>query len=452
MGQVKVLGRRTETAGPIFTKRVFQYLSVALRTGANSSQGIAVLSKHGLDRENNAPSREALRCLANAFLLNEPSRQIFVDLGYAPKAAERLKVDNRDDEFLISRMLFLLTYNTKVDFEVMIDENKLAESINQHVLRHAKNFSKSGRRKSTTSSLQDMAMVETLKLMFNITYYYPDLVPRFTPSVEPLINIVLHHPLPNPPLQPPITYLLNALLNLDLKSAEKKTPMGRESRTSPLFPYSNPESVVDRLVCILDEAIRKQSERDLDQAAAPLCTLIRRIYELATPQMKSWMRWLLLPNTKDRDKPLGQGETLSARLLRLSCSPNLPTLRENISGLLFELSDKDASKFVKNIGYGFASGFLMSHNIEIPSNAMEASSISSGEDAEAGADVNPVTGQRYSAEDREAPRGEEMTEEEKEREAERLFVLFERLKATGVVDVRNPVEQAVDEGRFEELD
>ncbi len=47
--------------------------------------------------------------------------------------------------------------------------------------------------------------------------------------------------------------------------------------------------------------------------------------------------------------------------------------------------------------------------------------------------------------------GPEMTEEEKEREAERLFVLFERLKKTGVVDVVNPVEQAMREGRFEEL-
>ena len=45
-----------------------------------------------------------------------------------------------------------------------------------------------------------------------------------------------------------------------------------------------------------------------------------------------------------------------------------------------------------------------------------------------------------------------MTEEEKDREAERLFVLFERLRATGVVDIKNPVQQAIDEGRFEELD
>ncbi|KAK4635065.1 Synembryn-like protein [Fulvia fulva] len=433
--QVKVLGRSVHNAGPIFTKR-----------------GVSILSRYGLDQESSNTSREALRCLANAFLLDEPSRQTFVDLGYAPRAAERLKNDDREDEFLLSRILFLLTYNTKIDFEVLLNDNKLADSINQQIVRHAKNFSRSGRRKSINSPSQDMAMVETLKLLFNITYYYPDLASRFTPSVEPLINIILHHPLPSPPLQPPITYLLNALLNLDLNAAEKKTPYGREARVSPLFPYSHPETVVDRLSCILDEAIRKQQERELDQAAAPLVTLIRRMYELATPQMKSWMRWLLLPTSKDRDKPLGQGETLSARLLRLSCSPNLPTLRENVSSLLFELSDKDASKFVNNIGYGFAAGFLMSHNIQIPANAMEASSTAS-EESNRGVEFNPVTGQRWSSEDHDAPKTvPEMTEEEKEREAERLFVLFERLKATGVVDIKNPVEQAIDDGRFEELD
>ena len=387
-------------------------------------------------------------------MLNEPCRQTFVDTGYASKAAERLKADDRDDEFLISRMLFLLTYNTKLDFEVLVEQNQLADSINQHIARHAKLLSsKSGRRKSETSPVVDMALVETLKLMFNITYYYPDLVARFTPSIEPLISILINHSLPNPPLQQPISYVLNALLNLDLASAEKKTPMGPQARSSPLFPYSCPEQVADRLTSVFNKAIRTMPENDLDQAAAPLCTLIRRVYELANPQMREWMRWILLPRERDRDRPLGIGDTMAARLLRLSCSPGLPTLRENISSLLFELSDKDANKFVKNIGYGFASGFLMSHNIEIPSCAAEASSISSESDADAGAAINPITGQRLSAEEKGGPaKDTEMTQGEKEREAEKLFVLFERLKATGVVDVKNPVQQAVDEGRFEELE
>ena len=376
-------------------------------------------------------------------------------MGYAPKSAERYKNDDRDDEFLCSRILFLLTYNTRVDFEQLLEQNKLAETINLQIARHSKSFSsKSGRRKSETSPMVDMSLIETLKLMFNITYYYPDLVPKFTTSVEPLVRLVINHPLPSPPLQPPITYLFNGLLNLDLASAEKKTPIGPEARSSPLFPYSNPEEVVERFTSIFNKAIVTMPENELDQAAAPLCTLLRRLYELAQPQMKEWMRWVMLPRERDREKPLGVGDTMAARLLRLSCSPGLPTLRENISSLLFELSDKDANKFVKNIGYGFAAGFLMNHNIEIPSSAAEASSISSGSDAQSGAAVNPITGQRLSAEEDDQPREAEidMTQSEKEREAEKLFVLFERLKATGVVNVKNPVEQAVDEGRFEEIE
>lgn len=434
LSQIKVYGRNPNTATPIF-----------------EPNNIKTLARYGLDHESSSTSQEALRCLANAFLLNEPSRQIFVDLGFAPKAADRLKVDDRDDEFLVCRMLFLLTYKTKVDFKALADEHALAESINAHVATHAKHLSKGGRRKSQNASMEDAALAETLKLLFNITYYYPDLVTRFTPSIEPLVDLILHHPLPSQPLQPPMNCILNALLNLDLKSAAKKTPMGREAKSSPLFPYSEPERVLDRLISIFDNAIKSYPERELDEAAAPLCTLIRRAYELANAQMKSWMRWILLPRDQDRDKPLGQGDTLPSRLLRLSSSPTLPTLRDNISTLLFELSDKDANKFVQNIGYGFASGFLRSHGIAIPATPAEASSVASEGDAEGGADINPVTGQKLSAEAKQRPQQGEMTEEEKEREAERLFVLFERLRATGVVDVKNPVQQAKGEGRFEEL-
>ena len=160
----------------------------------------------------------------------------------------------------------------------------------------------------------------------------------------------------------------------------------------------------------------------------------------------------MLPRDKDRDKPLGVGDTMAARLLRLSCSPGIPTLRDNISSLLFELSDKDANKFVKNIGYGFAAGFLMSHNIELPSTAVEASSISTEGHASMGAEINPITGQRLSAEEDKRPPEKDMPQDEKEREAERLYVLFEKLKATGVVNFKNPVQQAVDEGRFEEIE
>lgn len=55
-------------------------------------QGIEILAQHGFKNSNLDVSREALRCLANALLLCPAARQVFVNLGYAVHAAERLKV------------------------------------------------------------------------------------------------------------------------------------------------------------------------------------------------------------------------------------------------------------------------------------------------------------------------------------------------------------------------
>jgi hypothetical protein len=64
---------------------------------------------------------------------------------------------------------------------------------------------------------------------------------------------------------------------------------------------------------------------------------------------------------------------------------------------------------------------LMSNNIPMPENIMQAHATAQ---AERGILVNPITGQRLDRE--EVVESEPMTQEEKEREAERLFVLFER--------------------------
>ena len=130
--------------------------------------------------------------------------------------------------------------------------------------------------------------------------------------------------------------------------------------------------------------------------------------------MKGFLQQCLLPQDDERSKPLGQSDTLSGKVLRLSTSGHTPYLREIIPQLLFELSGKDPETFVKNVGYGYASGFLANHKLQAPEHK-------SAKDAD---DINFVTGQYLQNE----PKSEEapMTEEEKMREAERLFVLFER--------------------------
>ncbi|KAK6430672.1 hypothetical protein LTR95_013172 [Oleoguttula sp. CCFEE 5521] len=427
LGQVKVYGRDVKSATPIFAKK-----------------GIATLSHYGLQTNSQAVSREALRCLANAMLLNGPSRQIFIDLGHAPRVAERLKDADVDDEFLLCRILFLLTYNRSLDFDTLIQNNGLAEHLIALMAAHRSQYAKEGSSASQHSPMEAMAMAETSKLIFNMIYHDPDLVDYSKATAGHIVAIITDYPGLSPPLQSPVTYLLNALLNLISMNDEQDL----------LFPSAAPNSLIDKLLLLLDKAVREHSEPDLELAGASLCTILRKLYKFASTSMQLKLRTALLPSNSERDLPLGKADTLPARLLQLTVSPHLPTLRDNISNFLFELSESDSNIFVQNIGYGYASGFLMSHGMPVPQSATGASreATKGGQTAEA-EPVNPITGQKLSAEQRGSQTaGEEMTEEEKEREAERLFVLFERLRATGVVDVENPVKRARDEGRFEEIE
>lgn len=295
-------------------------------------------------------------------------------------------------------------------------------------------------------------------MLFNLTQFYPQQAPKFSESLPHILKILSRTELPSPVLQPPVTFLINSLLNLDFP------PLITPSTPSPLFPHSNPQINTTRLIQILDLAVRNYKEEDLETLATPLITLLRKLHAHAPPTHANHMRTALLPSNAERAHPLGTSSSLASFLLRLCTSPAAPNIRESVSCLLFELSSSDATTFVRNVGYGFASGFLMTHNIPMPSHSLNNNNNNNNPgDTEAaedlgekvtttvdGEEINPITGQRRDMEPRDD--GPEMTDEEKEREAEKLFVLFERLKATGVVEVVNPVERAVREGRFEEVE
>ncbi|KAG9193882.1 hypothetical protein G6011_03917 [Alternaria panax] len=417
--QLKVYGRSVDNSDPIFTQ-----------------DGLRTLGHHAFDGKTTPASQEALRCLANALLLQPKTRQILVDLGHGPHAADKLKEDSVDTEFLASRILFLTTYNANLDYAQLVRESQLADSINAAITRHAKRYSKSSSR-GPEQPMEAMALSETLKLTFNIIHHKQDLASLFGPSIPNVFKMLVRRGIPSPPLSGPTRELVNILLHLDIE---------HEPGLEAVFPSFDREINIRHLVTLLDRALLVYPPKDLDETVTPLVTLIHRIYSIAPKDTAHVMEKLLLPTTEERDRPLGKSDTLSSRLLNLSTSALTPSLRDGISLLLWKLSHEDPATFVHNVGYGFASGFLMSNNIQMPEELVK-------EHAPEGADeaipINPITGQRLDKE--EQVQSEPMTQEEKEREAERLFVLFERLKATGVMDVVNPVEEAYRSGRIEEL-
>lgn len=416
--ELKIYGRDPRNADPIFTK-----------------EGIEMLTRHAFDSSSSTTSRNALRVLCNTLFLKQETRQMFVDLGYEAKLCDKLKSDNHDDEFLVSRVIFLTTYGTNTDLVELIDKYHLADAINANLERHAKHRTETS---SATGPMEDMALAETLKLLFNVTHYCKDRTSSFTPAIPHIVTILCKGSFPTQkPLDPPTSSLVHALLNLDI---------GSEDVQAALYPENSPNMLVNHLIDLLTRSTTAYANEELESSVTPLVSTIRAIHEQAPAEVKNSIRERLLPTEADRTQVLGRTNSLPSWLLKNSTNPITPQLRDVISNLFFEMSDKDASKFVENVGYGFASGFLFNRNLPIPPNVSEASNTTQGSSDRP---VNPITGQFLDAETQ--PEGPEMTEAEREREAERLFVLFERLRANGVISAENPVRTAVQEGRFEEL-
>jgi hypothetical protein len=101
-----------------------------------------------------------------------------------------------------------------------------------------------------------------------------------------------------------------------------------------------------------------------------------------------------------------------------------------------------ASVLTSQVGYGNVAGLLYAKGIlSAPTPSAGASSgPASSSSATPGPAINPITGVAFDQKST-LP---EMTEEEKEREAEKLFVLFDRLERSGAIKPeQNPVRDAM---------
>lgn len=398
--------------------------------GVYSKSGIELLAQCAFGKESQhrpLSALESARIIANALLLQDQLQQIFVDFGYGTAVVDAYSRKSFDHEFVAARILFLLTYKSKLDFVLLIEKHDLGVRIREHLEGHAVAMSSSNQ----VSGMQDMALLETLKLLYNIASKCPAQMHFLSESLDVVVEILSSIPSSPKPLDPPISQLLNVLAAIDWG----------------FRPWTKDEKVVrdmaEKLVQILDQCTSSMNKEELEAQLIPLLTVLRKTNALELPNVKTLLRESLLPQDAERNKPLGQSTTLASRLLKLQTAGGLTLLPDTISSMLFDLSDRDATTFVRNIGYGHAAGYLMTHKIAVPEGLGVQTAVSGS------SQINPVTGQRLDAE---LPvEMSPMTEEEKEREAERLYVLFERLRATGVVKAENPVRTAHESGRFEEL-
>ncbi|GAA5851445.1 hypothetical protein JCM8547_001097 [Rhodosporidiobolus lusitaniae] len=181
----------------------------------------------------------------------------------------------------------------------------------------------------------------------------------------------------------------------------------------------------------------------IEEILGPVMLLLRKLSMLGEAQFN--FRRTLFPANLDRTLPLDHHASLTGHLLRLLSSVMLPTTSYGVGEFIYNLCDRDPHNLVRTIGYGPAAGFLQNRGeLPPPPASMEEEDAKEGEKRRT---VNPITG-AFERDDEET--GTPMTEEEKEREAERLYTLFDRMARTGVMSTENPVDKARAAGRFEE--
>ena len=217
-----------------------------------------------------------------------------------------------------------------------------------------------------------------------------------------------------PPLHAPVNFLINSLINMVME--EKKAIVS-----------SDLKSCVEKLIEILDCALRTYGDTELDATVTPLLTLLKRIARVSPPPIVAAMKSKLLPNPPKSGPRSNNPELLHVRLLDYLTNPRSTSVYDGISSLFFELAGGDVDKLVGDFGLGFSSGFLMTRNLQTPPIKNSASSVRSSITSVSTGSANSVdtsTSQRLQS------RVPKAATTKIKVNPERLMVLFDRYVTT----------------------
>ncbi|KAJ1923058.1 hypothetical protein IWQ60_006124 [Tieghemiomyces parasiticus] len=216
---------------------------------------------------------------------------------------------------------------------------------------------------------------------------------------------------------------------------------------------------------------------NVSHSLLPLLWLLISISQAHIPSRLT-MRNRWFPANRDRTVAPEAADTTGGRMVFILSQPMPTPLSQSVGNLLYNLWNHDVHQLVAEVGYGNAAGYLVEQGIPYMAGGSEAPpspNSGSGKPLAGPGPVNPITGKIHpppngasrstaglshvsSASPMRTPAlasatwDKPMTEEEKEQEAEKLMVLFDRLQRTGVVEFEHPMAKAVQEGKFEEVE
>ncbi|KAF5363705.1 hypothetical protein D9756_000565 [Leucocoprinus leucothites] len=292
-------------------------------------------------------SLEALRCIANALLLIESSRETFLKLpvnggDFCMNALEKATIP--EQIFVLARILFLSTAFSASYIVTFIDNKYNGRTVVEIVGSKLDTLLISVQ---TSTKMAKEAMTDVLKFTYNITHHYPKAVqenPQSLAAVEdekkvlgdfwsskldgllpPLLRLFTSLPptFPNP-ITAPLTHVIHALIGIPIspslknswfpptpanrsatntpKSSSSQTPQGdnrsdsRSGSPVPQTPSSAKSSTLDRALSVL-----AASRRSLSRSSSPQVTVNTDVLQRAWDLFEVSFNHFFADNTEPDD-------------------------------------------------------------------------------------------------------------------------------------------------------
>ncbi|KAG0142170.1 hypothetical protein CROQUDRAFT_662871 [Cronartium quercuum f. sp. fusiforme G11] len=282
----------------------------------------------------------------------------------------------------------------------------------------------------------------------------------FAPLLPYLIQLFLYEPISKPPsIKPPLSSYIHTFLNFPACPSFYFTHY-KSNQDYQIEKTFSP--VISKLIDIIDKVTEfycpndpdsvdvkqrcEEHDMDLDIYLTQVMVLLVNLLSPAkssgiTHDSRKLVQERLVPKNIDRSIGLNKQANCIGRILRLMNSIKFNSLKVSAGGFLYALYNEDADHLVSQVGYGPIAGYLMS---------IGKPGVNGSSSHQPPRNVNPVTGAFY-AEEVEESTAAQMTDQEKEAEAERLCDLFDRMNRNGVIKVEDPRRAAVESGKFDKL-
>ncbi|KAJ2304497.1 hypothetical protein IWW55_002402, partial [Coemansia sp. RSA 2706] len=451
LGILKALGRQTSGASAVASQQAIGGLLELARTyyvPCDSADTTPYVSDICSD---------ALTCIANAMLLHPECRSRVAEHQCLDNIAKILGATNGDltVEFLCARCL-LLALGTKEAAQYCVEQHGLQNVLAQtaQAALNADGLTSAANSRFTPQQVLAEVLKAALSLCTYSLQWIHDTEPEsdssfpqeraieFAALLDVSLRVLCNSPLEAHHLSSAAKQAVGIAMDFSTNSSAEI----RELWLPGMATLQNVDAIYDLLKGIVSHTTSESSETgscadnvisEYQDELTPLALVLTR---LATEHPDARQRLFLAiypEGTIDYSELPENRPGLSAKLVRLMKTPHGGMLPGAIGDLLLALLGHDIKQFIMAVGYGNAAGYMVARNIAIPSDIIEQVKQQDDESAS----VDPITGRYWDQEgiDRELA---SMTDEEKEREAERLFVLFERLNKTGVIKVENPIRAA----------